>query len=141
MAGTDDLSMSAIDQALTDTRRALEGMRSAQPTAAAEQVTGEGEAADGKVRVVVGLPGEVRSMTMDPRMMRLGSEAVCEAITEAVNTALADLRKNATTGTQAPVDLERLSGDLEAIQTESLQSMRTMFSALQDAMDRLDRRT
>ncbi|MBM7783625.1 YbaB/EbfC family nucleoid-associated protein [Tenggerimyces flavus] len=134
--------MSAVDQILTDTRRALDGMREPRPAdAAAEQVTGEGEAAEGKVRVVATLPGHVQSMTMDPRMMRLGSEAVCEALTEAVNAALADLRAKTTTGANAPVDLERLSGDLEAIQTESLQSMRTMFGALEDVMGRIDRRT
>ncbi len=141
MAGTEDLSMSAIDQILTDTRRALDDMRSPRPTAAIGQVTGEGEAAEGKVRVVASLPGQVQSISMDPRMMRTGSEAVCEAITEAVNAALDDLRTKATTGAEAPVDFERLSGDLEAIQTESLQSMRTMFGALEDVMGRIDRRT
>jgi DNA-binding protein YbaB len=140
MTGTEGLSMSAVDQVLTDMRRALEGMRSPEPAASAAEITGEGEAADGRVRVVVGLPGEVREMTMDPRMMRAGSEAVCEAMTEAVNSALRDLRETVTTGVRAPVDIERLSGDLEAIQTESLQNMRTMFTALEDVMDRLDRR-
>jgi DNA-binding protein YbaB len=142
MSGTGDLSATAIDQLLTDTRRALESMRSGASGSSdqTEQVTGEGEAADGKVQVMVALPGEVQSLTMDPRLMREGSETVCEAIAEAVNAALADLRTKATTEVGAAVDLEQLSGDLEAVQTESLQSMQTMLGALQEVMDRIDRR-
>lgn len=145
MSGTGDLSATAIDQLLTDTRRALETMRSGQqaadPAEPAEPVTGEGDAADGKVHAVVTLPGEVQSLTMDPRVLRAGSESVCEAVVEAVNAALSDLRGKATTDVGAPVDLEQLSGDLEAVQHESLQTMKTMFGTLQQVMDRIDRRT
>jgi DNA-binding protein YbaB len=141
MSGTGDLSVSAIDQLLGDTRRALETMRSGQqPSEPAEPIVGEGEAADGKVRAAVALPGEVQSLTMDPRLLRAGSESVCEAVIEAVNAALADLREKATTGVGASVDLDQLSGDLEAVQNESLQTMRTMFGTLQEVMDRIDRR-
>ncbi|MEQ7127167.1 YbaB/EbfC family nucleoid-associated protein [Actinopolymorpha sp. B11F2] len=142
MSGTGDLSATAIDQLLTDTRRALETMRSGQQVGEpAEPIIGEGEASDGKVHAVVALPGEVQSLTMDPRLMREGSESVCDAVVEAVNAALADLRAKATTEVGGSVDLEQLSGDLEAVQNESLQTMKTMFGALQEVMDRIDRRT
>jgi DNA-binding protein YbaB len=142
MSGTGDLSATTIDQLLTDTRRALETMRSGQQVAEpAEPIIGEGEAADGKVNAVVALPGEVQSLTMDPRLLRAGSESVCEAVVEAVNAALSDLRAKATTDVGATVDLEQLSGDLEAVQSDSLQTMKTMFGTLQEVMDRIDRRT
>jgi DNA-binding protein YbaB len=142
MSGTGDLSATAIDQLLTDTRRALETMRSGQQVAEpAEPLTGEGEAADGNVHAVVALPGEVQSLTMDPRLLRAGSESVCDAVVQAVNAALSDLREKATTDVGATVDLEQLSGDLEAVQSDSLQTMKTMFGTLQEVMDRIDRRT
>jgi len=45
---------------------------------------------------------------MDPRVLREGSEAVCEAIAEAVNAALDDLRSKVMEGNQTkPPDPSR----------------------------------
>lgn len=146
-----NLSTSGVDHLLAQTRQVLEKMRApAAPDAVsdgesdaesgAEPMRGEGNAADGKVHAVVATPGRIESLEMDPRLMRDGSEAVCSAIVTAVNAALQDLQDKAL-GAAAPADFGDLSGDLEQLQAESLDSAHLMFGALQDAMDRIDRRS
>ncbi|SNS86100.1 Conserved DNA-binding protein YbaB [Streptosporangium subroseum] len=52
------------------------------------EASGHGEAADGLVRAEVGPEGTLLSVKIDPRAMRLGSEALEEAIMEAFTKAL-----------------------------------------------------
>ncbi|MFF5208741.1 YbaB/EbfC family nucleoid-associated protein [Streptosporangium sp. NPDC000396] len=54
------------------------------------EATGQGEAADGLVRVEVGPEGSLISVKIDPRAMRLGSEGLEEAIMEAASKALSN---------------------------------------------------
>lgn len=84
------------------------------------------------------MPGRLTTLRIDPRLMRSGSEAVCEAVIAAVNIALEELQTVAIRA--AAIDTGGLSGDLERIQEESLGSARSMLAALQDAMDTIDRR-
>ena len=106
----DDLGSGArsIDQLLEDTRRVLAEMRPGAGTPPDPgELRGEGEAADGQVRAVAGpsgsgksgmvravagAGGRLESLTVNPRALRLGSEALCEQIVVAVNAALDDLR-------------------------------------------------
>ncbi|MGW5365005.1 YbaB/EbfC family nucleoid-associated protein [Actinopolymorpha pittospori] len=141
MTGATEFSASTVAQLLDDTRRALETMRGGQAAPAPAPITGEGESADRRVRAVAATPGRLESLTLDPRLLRAGSDAVGEAVLEAVNHALADLRAKATSGVGAPVDLDQLGGELQEVQTRSLQSMQAMFDTLHDVMDRIDRRT
>ncbi len=145
---SDDLNLStgSIQGLLDDTRRALERMStppapgtdpSGEPT---EPLRGDGESADGRARAVAVTPGRIETLEVNPRLMRDGSEAVCEAIAEAVNAALEDLQTKAVQGA-ATIDPQQLSGELERIQEESLDSARSMMAVLQDAMARIDRRT
>lgn len=104
---TENLSPAAIDALLSQTRRAFENLRRSQGEPS-EQARGEGTALDERVRAVVVAPGRVEELTMDPRVLREGSEAVCEAIAEAVNAALDDLRSKVMEGNQTkPPDPSR----------------------------------
>ncbi|MDP9865565.1 MULTISPECIES: YbaB/EbfC family nucleoid-associated protein [Streptosporangium] len=51
------------------------------------EANGQGEAADGLVRVEVGPEGSLIGVKIDPRAMRLGSEALADAIMEAATKA------------------------------------------------------
>lgn len=53
------------------------------------QTQGTAEAADGKVKVTVGPTGALMDLQIDPRAMRLGSEALREHILAAVQEATA----------------------------------------------------
>ncbi|GAA0366894.1 YbaB/EbfC family nucleoid-associated protein [Actinoallomurus spadix] len=54
-------------------------------------VTGSATAADGQVEVEVSAGGVLTALTIDPRAMRLGSEALAEAILEAVGKAVEEV--------------------------------------------------
>ncbi|GAA2757560.1 YbaB/EbfC family DNA-binding protein [Actinopolymorpha rutila] len=137
-----NLTTATVERLLTDTRQALERMRAPagpSPSAPEELPRGTGESADGRVHAVVEMPGRVASLEMDPRLMREGSEAVCSAMAEAVNSAMVSLRSSVLSGATA-VDPGALAGELERVQEESLVSARSMLATLQDAMDRVGRR-
>jgi hypothetical protein len=57
----------------------------------------------------------------------------------AANAALDDLRAKAA-DQSAGFDVERARSDLEQLQAESLETARTLFGAVHDAMARLDQR-
>ncbi|MET8155074.1 YbaB/EbfC family nucleoid-associated protein [Sphaerisporangium sp. NPDC005289] len=58
-------------------------------------VKGEGAAAGGLVAAVVDGGGQIVEVTLDPRVMRLDSASIAQAVTEAVRGAQADAhRKN-----------------------------------------------
>ncbi|MFE3450521.1 YbaB/EbfC family nucleoid-associated protein [Nonomuraea sp. NPDC059194] len=54
------------------------------------EVRGHGEAAEGLVRLEVTPGGALSGLTIDPRAMKLGSEALAEAVLEAARAAAAD---------------------------------------------------
>jgi hypothetical protein len=138
------LSTTAVDRLLTDTRAALDRMRTtpAMPTdpgaTDVDVLHADGIDPSGRVSVTVTLPGRISALTMDPRIMREGSTAVCDAIIEAVNDGLASLQTLALRGVPS-IDVESLAADLERVQTESLHSASTMLTALQDTMSRIHR--
>jgi hypothetical protein len=139
---SEGLSTITIDRLLTDTRAALDRIRTtpaepAGPTGAGVLTT-DGTDAGERVTATVSLPGRLTSLTMDPRLLRQGSAAVCSAVIEAVNAGLAALQTSALDGVQR-VDVESLAAQLEQVQVDALQSASTMFSALQDTMDRITR--
>ncbi|MEQ4209334.1 hypothetical protein ABN028_30995 [Actinopolymorpha sp. B17G11] len=134
---TENLSSTAIDGLLSQTRRAFEDART--PGAeSAEILSGEGTVLDGRVRAVAVSPGRIDRFEMDPRVMRDGSEAVCEAMAAAANAALNDLRSKAAEQSSG-FDVQRAQSDIEQLQAESLETARTLFGAVHEAMARLDR--
>jgi hypothetical protein len=111
---TENLSPSTLDGLLAETRRVFECVRSGRD-GDAEPLSGEGMALDGQVRAVAVAPGRIETLELDPRVMRGGSEAVCEAVVEAVNAALYDLRMKAVAETGS-FDARRVQEDMQRLQ-------------------------
>lgn len=59
------------------------------------ELRGKGRAADGRITVEVDRFGALTSLRIDPRAMRLGAEALAEAILSAVEQAVRDARAQA----------------------------------------------
>ncbi|GLW05028.1 hypothetical protein Misp01_01580 [Microtetraspora sp. NBRC 13810] len=59
------------------------------------ETRGRGEAAGGQVKVEVSADGALQGLTIDPRAMRLGSEALAAAIMEAAKRAEQDVASQA----------------------------------------------
>ncbi|GAA2412209.1 hypothetical protein GCM10010404_82680 [Nonomuraea africana] len=107
-------------------RRAEDSMRAL--AAAMENLTelsGEGEAAEGRVRAVVESDGTLRELRFDPRAMRLGSEELAQAATEAVRLAQRAVRERVEESVRG---LAALPDDLEAAGRQ-LDEVREVFSA------------
>jgi DNA-binding protein YbaB len=92
-----------IDRALADLMARTAGLEEASRLL--EHLRGHGASADGQVRVETE-PGQVlASLHIAPRAMRLGSEALADAIMEAVRRAEEDLAERTFTQTRALFDL------------------------------------
>ncbi|MEU8320915.1 YbaB/EbfC family nucleoid-associated protein [Nonomuraea sp. NPDC048881] len=61
-----------------------------------DAVRGRGEAADGQVRAEVLPTGALGGLRIDPRAMRLGADALAEAVLAAANAAAEDLAAQMT---------------------------------------------
>ncbi|PWR09820.1 hypothetical protein DKT68_11130 [Micromonospora acroterricola] len=96
-----------------------------------------GEAADGQVRAELGPDGRLRSLFVEPRLMRLGSEELTEHITTAVNAAI-DAMRGATTPPQAG-DLSQLREQLAEVRDTAVPRLGSFLAALTEAQDRLAR--
>ncbi|MFB9832521.1 YbaB/EbfC family nucleoid-associated protein [Actinoallomurus acaciae] len=59
------------------------------------ELRGKGRAADGRITVEVDRFGALTSLRIDPRAMRLGAEALAEAILSAVEQGVRDARAQA----------------------------------------------
>ncbi|WP_327088939.1 YbaB/EbfC family nucleoid-associated protein [Nonomuraea sp. NBC_01738] len=59
--------------------------------ASLNEIRGRGEAADGQVKAEVLPGGGLAGLRIDPRAMRLGADALAEAILAAANAAASDL--------------------------------------------------
>ncbi|HEY9473405.1 MAG TPA: YbaB/EbfC family nucleoid-associated protein [Mycobacteriales bacterium] len=142
----DDFGLGAgsIDRLLEDTRRVLEEMRpgDGEPPAPGE-LRGEGQAADGQVRAVAVAGGRLESLTVNPRAMRMGSEALCEQIVVAVNAALDDLRGRVENQavTAGAVDPAALTEQMRDLHTESARQMEMFTQGIRDALDQISRST
>ena len=102
----------------------------------AEPVEGHGEAADGLIRVKALPGGKLAELELDPRVMRMDSTSLSEAIVEAANAALADLTEQLRNGLAGP-DLNALADQLKEVQQESTRNMSTFLDALTDFQERI----
>jgi DNA-binding protein YbaB len=132
-----DLSGAGFDRLLEQTKQALESAKQPAQQDNAEPLHGSGEAADGRVQVRVASPGRVEELTIDPRLLREGSEEVAAKVVEAVNQALDDLRAQAIAQLTPAVDPAALAGKLEELQTESMRTMEQFATAISDAFAKL----
>ena len=129
---------------LGETRRALEGLRTgtgSSADASAEPVHGEGTAADEKVTARVVAGGRLERLSVDPRMMRLGSEELCEQIMVAVNAAMDDLRTRTAQAGPAAVDPAALAGVLEGLQVEAAQQMKAFTAGIAETVAKISTST
>ena len=129
---------SGLGRLLADTIAAA-GRYQAARAEADEQAEGRGEAADGMVVVHAVPPGNVSRIELDPRVLRLGADQLVEALTEAVNAALADCRAKAGVAT-GTADFTALREQLGEIRERSLDQLSRFNNALAEAQDRLVRR-
>jgi DNA-binding protein YbaB len=94
-----------------------------------------GEAAEGQVRAEFGADGKLASLTVDPRMMRLGSPEMCDRIVEAVNAAIDSMRG----GTEAPAaaDLTQLTEQLQQVRDTAVPRLGAFLQTLTEAQGRM----
>jgi DNA-binding protein YbaB len=102
----------------------------------AEPVEGHGEAADGLIRVKALPGGKLTELELDPRVMRMDSTSLSDAIVTAANAALADLTEQLRDGLAGP-DLNTLADQLKEVQQESTRNMSTFLDALTDFQERI----
>jgi DNA-binding protein YbaB len=136
-----DLGLAGFERLIADTRRALQEMR-AGPTEAADapEIRGAGVAADGQVRVTARTGGRLESVQLDPRALRLGSQALGEQILLAVNAALDDLQAQAGTQARAPAaDPAPLTERMRELQEASVRQMYVFSQSITDAVERISR--
>ncbi|WP_235828256.1 YbaB/EbfC family nucleoid-associated protein [Actinomadura rubteroloni] len=136
------MSGNELDRILTETRRTLESLRGgmAAPPPEAPDVEGVGEAADGRVKVTAGTGGRLKSVTLDPRALRMASHELGEAFVAAANAALDDLRSQAASAAGDVVDTAALGTRGEEIQNESVRQMQQITQALNDAVAKFNQR-
>ncbi|MDG4810592.1 YbaB/EbfC family nucleoid-associated protein [Micromonospora sp. WMMD1120] len=124
-----------MDDLLTETRRALEAVRSDRPETPAdshEVPAAHGSAADGLVTATI-TGGRLDSFIIDPRLMRLPSWKLAEHVMTAVNEAL-DLLRQGQPATGQPADVDALAGGLHELQDRSIRQMAQMGQALQEVV-------
>jgi DNA-binding protein YbaB len=127
-----------MSRMLEQTMQALDTARGARvgDDENAEPVEGHGEAADGLIRVKALPGGKLAELELDPRVMRMDSTSLSEAIVEAANAALADLTEQLRNGLAGP-DLNSLADQLKEVQQESTRNMSTFLDALTDIQERI----
>ncbi|MFF4416365.1 YbaB/EbfC family nucleoid-associated protein [Streptosporangium sp. NPDC001559] len=98
-------------------------------------IMGEGEAADGMARAVVDSTGRLERVTLDPRIARLDTATIAEAVTEAVRAAQDDARRRseeliseATGGEPITLDMAAARRQLEEIGEDLARTLRDLSS-------------
>jgi DNA-binding protein YbaB len=107
----------------------------------AEPVSGEGSAADGKITAKVAAGGHLEELTVDPRLLRSGSEDLCAQIKIAVNAAMDDLRARTAQAGPATMDPAALAGMLEELQTESVRQMSQFTQGVAETVAKINAAT
>lgn len=132
----------SLDQMISQALRTLATVRSTGVTADGPPLQGEGRAAGGKVSATVSAGGRLTALSVDPRVMREGSEAMCAEIITAVNAAVDELRAKAEERAAAvTAGSEEISATLLGLQQESVRQMERFTQSLNDVVARFERRT
>ncbi|MCM0675857.1 YbaB/EbfC family nucleoid-associated protein [Micromonospora phytophila] len=130
------LGENALEQQLAQARAALrEVSRGVTPP---ERVESVAEAADGRIRVTVGVDGRVSGIDIDPRVLREGSDHLAAELRDAVNAAL-DGQDDATAAADPVPDLAALTTTVERLQDEGLRQLREISQAVGETMRKLHR--
>jgi hypothetical protein len=129
-----------LDRLLQDTRRALSELGARRPDRdVLPDLRGVGTAADDQVRASVAVGGRLETLTVNPRLMRMGSEALCEQIVVAVNAAVDDLATKVVESAPKPPDSDpaELGQQLDEIRTESVRQMEKFTQGVTDAVSQI----
>jgi hypothetical protein len=132
---------SAMSRMVETTMKALDQVRGAgggngDDGADAEPLRGQGEAAEGMIKVAALPGGRLADLELDPRVMRMDSITLAKEILTATNAALADLQDKLKAGIVSP-DLDALASQLSEVQQESSRQMSTFIQSLVDAQERI----
>ncbi|GAA3812124.1 hypothetical protein GCM10022226_35980 [Sphaerisporangium flaviroseum] len=93
-------------------------------------LTGEGAAAGGLVGATVDGGGRIQEVTLDPRVMRLDSGSIAEAVTEAVRMAQDDAQRKNQEMLRAAMGEEVPTLDAAGIQSWFEEATRSMGEPL-----------
>jgi DNA-binding protein YbaB len=124
-----------FEGAFVEARRQLDSVR-----AGADAARGEGEAADGQVRVVAA-GGQLERVELDPRTKRMPGEQLAGHLVAAGNAALAELRSRAPAAGDVSVDPAMLARTLQQVTDEGLRSLAAITQAIEDAKAQVSDRT
>ncbi|HEY8456981.1 MAG TPA: YbaB/EbfC family nucleoid-associated protein [Actinopolymorphaceae bacterium] len=102
------------------------------------RLSGTGEALDGKVRVTV-VAGHVSDVTLDPRVLRVSSEELGEAIRDATNAAIDAQTTQFLAGVPPTANLEELTRMLDELSAESLRAIEASGQGIRDALEAIKR--
>lgn len=127
---------SELEHLLNVTRAALGTGASDDRPSDAPKAEGHGEAAEGLIRATVAADGEIRSIDLAPRAMRMSSEEIGEHVATAVNAAFHDLRAGPNALPDAAAT-ERLTAQARELQDMSMRQMQQMAQSISDLMAQL----
>jgi DNA-binding protein YbaB len=127
-----------FDLGLEQARQQMRDLVAASTGPDGQPPEGYGEAANGMVRVAVA-GGRISNVELDPRVMRLPSEALAEAFAEAANAALADLASKVPALAAPPIDLATAERQLAEAQEQSARQLRRYEQTISDALAQLGR--
>jgi DNA-binding protein YbaB len=120
-------------------QRAREALNSPPAVAqgSEDHLSGEGEAADGRVRAVAVTGGRIDTVELDPRVLRLSPEELAGHIGTALNGALDSLRERASARGAGQVDAPDPAALLERlgeVQNEGLRRLGVMTRGINEAL-------
>jgi hypothetical protein len=107
-----------------------------EPLKDGDSLKGHGEALEGQISVDALPGGRIADLKLDPRVLRMDSITLCEAIVTAANAALTDLQEKLRANIAGP-NLNALADQLVEVQQESARQMGSFLQALTDAQERL----
>lgn len=144
MSDQPEVTTADFDRLMEQTRAALRDLRKGGviEDEEAEEILGEGEAADGRVKVTAKLGGQLESVTLDPRALRLPAEDLGEQIVLAVNAALEDLRQKVTEQADPSLvgfDPEALAEQMLELQDQSIKQMGRFTAGMEEMLERIAR--
>jgi DNA-binding protein YbaB len=134
---TGDPRPNGLERLIEETRRVVP----APPERDGEEppdLTGAGEAAEGRIRARVAPGGRVEALELDPPALRLPSADVAQETKAAINAALEDMQAKAQerAGALGSVDLEQL----QQLREDSVRQMSAYAGALRDLIASVYRR-
>jgi hypothetical protein len=124
-----------LDAALTEVRQELHRLAQAATGPDGQPHKGHGEAAGGMVRVTA-INGQLSTVEISPRAMRMPSQDLAAAFATAANAALADLATKFPAAPAANVDLATLEAQLAEVQQQGLVQVSRFSQSVDDALRR-----